>query len=139
MTHDITDLRADGTQEHKQQQFIHDAQGNLLSDGDRQYSYDVMNRLAEVRNADGSWQKNHYDGEGLRAELEENSRLVRFIYDGDKAVLEGTDSSTIRHIRGYELVSSDSEAAKTYDVPKLSYMVLAHSLLPVTSWGASPT
>ena len=73
-----------------------------------------MNRLAEVRNADGSWQRNRYDGEGLRAELEENGRLISFIYDGDKAVLEGTDSSTIRHIRGYELVSSDSEAAKTY-------------------------
>ena len=69
----------------------------------------------------------------------ENGRLVTFIYDGDKAVLEGTDSSTIRHIRGYELVSSDSEAAKTYDVPKLSYKVLAHSLLLPTSWGASPT
>ena len=104
----------DGTQESRKNVYAYDLQGNLLSDGDRQYSYDVMNRLAEVRNADGSWQRNHYDGEGLRAELEENGRLVRFIYDGDKAVLEGTDSSTIRHIRGYELVSSDSESARTY-------------------------
>ncbi len=112
--HDITGFRNDGTQENIRRLYTYDMQGNMLSDGDRQYSYDVRNRLAEVRTADGSWQKNHYDGEGLRAELEENGRLVRFIYDGDKAVLEGTDENTIRHIRGYELVSSDSEAAKTY-------------------------
>ncbi|WP_289804810.1 RHS repeat-associated core domain-containing protein, partial [Dubosiella newyorkensis] len=112
--HDITGFRDDGTQESTRRLYTYDMQGNMLSDGDRQYSYDVRNRLAEVRTADGSWQKNHYDGEGLRAELEENGRLVRFIYDGDKAVLEGTDENTIRHIRGYELVSSDSEAAKTY-------------------------
>ncbi len=112
--HDITGFRDDGTQESIRRLYTYDMQGNMLSDGDRQYSYDVRNRLAEVRTADGSWQKNHYDGEGLRAELEENGRLVRFIYDGDKAVLEGTDENTIRHIRGYELVSSDSEAAKTY-------------------------
>ena len=112
--HNITSFRSDGMQEETQKQYTYDTQGNMLSDGNRQYSYDVRNRLAEVRTGDGSWQKNRYDGEGLRAELEENGRLVRFIYDGDKAVLEGTDQNTIRHIRGYELVSSDSEAAKTY-------------------------
>jgi len=59
-------------------------------------------------------QKNHCDGEGLCSELEENGRFVRFIHDGDRAVLEGTDENTMRYIRGYELVSSDNEAAKTY-------------------------
>ena len=59
-------------------------------------------------------QKNRYDAEGLRAELEENGRLVRFIYNDDKVISEKTDDNTIRYIRGYELISSDSEAAKTY-------------------------
>ena len=73
-----------------------------------------MNRLAEVRNEEGSFQKNRYDGEGLRAELEENGRLVSFIFDGDKVVTEEEDQNTIRYIRGYDLISSDSERARTY-------------------------
>ena len=68
----------------------------------------------EVRTKNGDIQKNRYDGEGLRAELEENGRLVAFIFDGDKVVSEKTDNNTIRYIRGYELISSDSEKAKTY-------------------------
>ena len=86
----------------------------MLNDGNRQYTYDAMNRLKEVTNTDGSWQKNRYDGEGLRAELEENGRLVSFIFNGDKVVTEQSDNNTIRYIRGYDLISSDSEAAKTY-------------------------
>ena len=86
----------------------------MLSDGNRQYSYDALNRLAEVRNTDGSRQKNRYDAEGLRAELEENGRLVRFIFNDDKVVTEQSDNNTIRYIRGCDLISSDSEAAKTY-------------------------
>lgn len=46
--------------------------------------------------ADGSFQKNHYDAEGLRAEMEES------------------DGNVIRYIRGLGLISSDSEKAKTY-------------------------
>ena len=97
-----------------QLQYRYDAQGNMLSDGNRQFTYDAMNRLYEVKNADGSFQKNRYDGEGLRTELEENGRLVSFIFDGDKVVSEKDDENTIRYIRGYELISSDSEKARTY-------------------------
>ena len=97
-----------------QLQYQYDVQGNMLSDGNRQFTYDAMNRLSEVRNADGSFQKNRYDGEGLRTELEENGRLVSFLFDGDKVVSEKDDENTIRYIRGYELISSDSEKARTY-------------------------
>lgn len=98
----------------RQTQYHYDLQGNLLSDGSRRFTYDAMNRLAEVRNEDGSFQKNRYDCEGLRTELEENGRLVSFIFDGDKAVTEEEDQNTIRYIRGYDLISSDSEKARTY-------------------------
>ena len=100
--------------EHKHNEYTYDRQGNMLSDGNRQYSYDAMNRLKEVTNTDGSRQKNHYDGEGLRAELEENGKLVAFIFNDGKVVAEKTDNNTIRYIRGYDLVSSDSESARTY-------------------------
>ena len=82
--------------------------------GETHYRYDSLNRIVEVKTKNGDIQKNHYDGEGLRAELEENGRLVAFIFDGDKVVSEKTDNNTIRYIRGYELISSNSEKAKTY-------------------------
>ncbi|MEE1247790.1 MAG: RHS repeat-associated core domain-containing protein, partial [Lachnospiraceae bacterium] len=94
--------------------YEYDRQGNTLSDGENTSCYDSLNRIVEVRTKNGDIQKNHYDGEGLRAELEENGRLVAFIFDGDKVVSEKTDNNTIRYIRGYELISSDSAAAKTY-------------------------
>ena len=34
--------------------------------------------------ADGSFQKNHYDAEGLRAEMEENGQLVKFLYNENR-------------------------------------------------------
>ncbi len=110
--HDI--LPADLSKTQEIRCYSYDAQGNMLSDGNRQFVYDAMNRLSEVKNADGTHQKNHYDGEGLRAELEENGRLVSFIFDGDKVVNEKDTENTIRYIRGYELISSDSEKARTY-------------------------
>ena len=100
--------------EPKTYHYEYDRQGNTLSDGENTYRYDSLNRIVEVKTKNGDIQKNHYDGEGLRAELEENGRLVAFIFDGDKVVSEKTDNNTIRYIRGYELISSDSAAAKTY-------------------------
>ena len=110
--HDITPT--DSTKYQEIRYYSYDAQGNMLSDGNRQFVYDAMNRLTEIKNEDGTHQKNYYDGEGLRAELEENGRLVSFIFDGDKVVSEKEDQNTIRYIRGYELISSDSEKARTY-------------------------
>ena len=107
-------LQEDRNQPQQIKCFYYDNQGNMLADGNRQYVYDAMNRLSEVKNTDGTHQKNHYDGEGLRAELEENGRLVSFIFDGDRVVSEKDDENTIRYIRGYELISSDSEKARTY-------------------------
>ena len=106
---DITDPT--GTKHHE---YTYDAQGNMLSDKDNTYKYDSANRVSEVITKTGSIQKNRYDAEGLRAELEENGRLVSFIYNDEKVVTEQSDNNTIRYIRGYDLVSSDSEAAKTY-------------------------
>ena len=66
--------------------------------------------------ADGSFQKNHYDAEGLRAEMEENGQLVKFLYNENReaAAEEESDGNVIRYIRGLGLISSDSEKAKTY-------------------------
>ena len=88
----------------------------MLSDGEMSYLYDGFGRLEQVTKVDGSFQKNHYDAEGLRAEMEENGQLVKFLYNENReaATEEESDGNVIRYIRGLGLISSDSEKAKTY-------------------------
>ena len=88
----------------------------MLSDGRNRYTYDDFGRLASAVTAEGDIQKNCYDAEGLRAEMEENGRLVQFLYNEDREVVAEKDYSgnIIRYIRGLGLISSDSENAKTY-------------------------
>ena len=97
--------------------FQYDNAGNLLRDDKAQYSYDAFNRTVKVETFDGNVQINRYDAEGLRHEMEENGRLVRFIFHKGEAVAEQEENSNvIRLIRGSELIarSSDSESARTY-------------------------
>ncbi|MFR8427753.1 MAG: hypothetical protein ACLVCH_09560 [Roseburia inulinivorans] len=48
--------------------------------------------------------------------MEENYRLIKFLYNEDREVVaEETSNGTItRYIRGLGIISSDSEEAKTY-------------------------
>ncbi len=94
--------------------FTYDSAGNLLSDDKARYTYDAFNRTEKVETFDGHVQVNRYDAEGLRHELEEDGRLVQYIFRGDEIVVEEKDNNVIRHIRGYDLVASDAESARTY-------------------------
>ncbi len=96
-------------------EYEYDANGNLLNDGVNKYKYDAYNRMTEVRTGQGEVQVNRYDAEGLRHEMEENGRLVQFLYKGKEVVAEeGEKAGVVRYIRGLGLVSSDSEEARTY-------------------------
>ncbi len=63
--------------------FQYDRAGNLLNDDRATYSYDAFNRQTAVETFDGNIQINHYDAEGLRHEMEENGKLVKFIFSYD--------------------------------------------------------
>ncbi len=95
--------------------YSYDRSGNLLSDGSATYTYDGFGRTAEVRMANGNSQINRYDAEGLRAEMEENSQLVKFLFNEEREVIaEETGNDVIRYVRGLGIISSDSESARTY-------------------------
>ena len=106
--------------------YTYDRQGNMLrekSGEEKKYSYDSFGRMvrAEVPVESPSTREfqvqiNRYDGEGLRHEMEENGRLIKFLYNEDREVVaEETGNGTItRYIRGLGIISSDSEEAKTY-------------------------
>ena len=95
--------------------YRYDAQGNTLSDGENTYLYDCLNRITEVKTKAGDIQKNHYDAEGLRSQMEENGKLVSFIYTDREVIAEEDEAGEhIRYIRGHELLASDSAHARTY-------------------------
>lgn len=97
--------------------FRYDHAGNLLADNKAFYSYDAFNRTAKVETFDGNIQLNRYDAEGLRYEMEENGKLVQFIFNQDReAVVEEDTSGLNRLIRGTELIARNSAAdsARTY-------------------------
>ena len=89
-------------------------QGNLLKDNHAEYSYDGFNRMGKAETFTGKIQVNHYDAEGLRHEIEENGRLVSFIFSDREVVAESSKEDTIRYIRGYDILCSDSECARMY-------------------------
>ncbi|MEK7282503.1 MAG: RHS repeat-associated core domain-containing protein, partial [Acidobacteriota bacterium] len=82
---------------------VHDANGNLTDDGERQFRYDYRNRLIEVRRkSDGEVLSRHgYDGLGRRVWKQvrretapgvfEAENLV-FGYDGEQLVTEASDA-----------------------------------------------
>lgn len=84
--------------------FHYDPQGNMLEEagGDRkEYAYDALNRLSSIT-SDVVIQKNHYDGELLRYETEENDKVIRFVFDQGVLSTENTTAArgNIRYIHG---------------------------------------
>ena len=110
----ITQQHEDHTQSVRECRY--DSNGNMLSDGENEYTYDVLNRNIKTITSDGNTQINRYDAEQLRYEMEENGRLTSFIYGKDRQVeIEENETEGIkRHIRGYDLISCDSTAARCY-------------------------
>jgi len=95
--------------------FQYDNAGNLLRDDQADYSYDAFNRTTKVETFDGNVQVNRYDAEGLRAEMEENGRLVQFIFNPDKeVVVEMEDGEINRLIRATTLIARNTDAVRMY-------------------------
>ena len=92
----------------------YDEAGNLLRDVRAIYTYDAFNRTAKVESFSGEIQNNRYDAEGLRPEIEENGRLVQFIYRDREVVLEEQAEEKVRYIRSDQLLASDAQHAKTW-------------------------
>ena len=67
-----------------------------------------------MKTFNGNIQINYYDAEGLHHEMEENGKLVSFIYHGDEVIAEESQEDRIRYIRTSVLLASDAESARTY-------------------------
>ena len=92
--------------------YTYDGNGNRLSKADRQgltkYAYDDFGRLASTVTAEGDIQKNCYDAEGLRAEMDENAKTY-YHYVSD-------EQGSVSHIiRGEDKESGVSEQGREQD------------------------
>ena len=77
----------------------------MLSDGRNRYTYDDFGRLASTVTAEGDIQKNCYDAEGLRAEMDENAKTY-YHYVSD-------EQGSVSHIiRGEDKESGVSEQGR---------------------------
>lgn len=99
--------------------YFYDGNGNRTHKnqlgGDTLYHYDAFNRTTKVETFDGNMQINRYDAEGLRYEMEENGRLVRFIFHkGEDVAEQEENSNVIRLIRSTELIARSTDAVRTY-------------------------
>ena len=95
--------------------YIYDNAGNLMNDGEKIYKNDAFNRVTRVETTTGQVQINRYDAEGLRYEMEENKKLVQFIFNENReVVIEKSDNSLKRLIRSYDLWASECEPEKTW-------------------------
>ena len=95
--------------------YICDNAGNLMNDGEKIYKNDAFNRVTRVETTNGQVQINRYDAEGLRYEMEENKKLVQFIFnENQEVVVEQSDSDIKRLIRSYDLWASECEPEKTW-------------------------
>jgi RHS repeat-associated protein len=92
--------------------FFYDNQGNLTReeapDGTSTFGYDALNRQIQAVTKDGNTLVSRYDAEGLRAEIEENKKLTKFLYHNGNILTELDKDYTpkVRYTRGNSLVAS---------------------------------
>jgi RHS repeat-associated protein len=76
--------------------FTYDKNGNLTSDGEKNYEYNEENQLIEVKNKTGtSIARYTYDHEGKRTSIITSSGSTYFHYNGDKIVYETNANNAI--------------------------------------------
>ncbi|WP_180364859.1 RHS repeat-associated core domain-containing protein [Selenomonas sp. WCT3] len=95
--------------------YRYDNAGNLLQDGNNIYEYDAFRKTSKVTTKTGITQINRYDAEGLRHEMEENGKLVQFIFNENKEVITEQEGENItRLIRTSDLWAMEAEPEKTW-------------------------
>ncbi|NRT79266.1 RHS repeat-associated core domain-containing protein [Clostridium beijerinckii] len=93
--------------------FTYDKQGNTIKEetttGNNIFEYNTLNQQVKAITKDGNTLVSRYDTEGLRAEIEENEKLTKFIFHKENILVEIDKDYNIisRFTRGYEVVASD--------------------------------
>ena len=86
-------------------------------------TFDKLNQLATTAMPDGINVTDTYNGEGYRVTKQVNSQITKYVYVGDKVVLEldGSNNQTARNVQGTSLI------ARTAGGTTLYYMYNGHA------------
>ncbi|MDO8301793.1 MAG: RHS repeat-associated core domain-containing protein [Sedimentisphaerales bacterium] len=77
--------------------YSYDASGNLTNDGTWKYTYDIENRLTEVKNqSDSTIATYAYDYLGKRISKTVSGTTTKYVYDGDQIIAEYNGSTLLR-------------------------------------------
>ncbi|OOM79262.1 tRNA3(Ser)-specific nuclease WapA precursor [Clostridium puniceum] len=93
--------------------FTYDKQGNTIKEetttGNNIFEYNTLNQQVKAITKDGNTLVSRYDTEGLRAEIEENEKLTKFIFHKENVLVETDKDFKVisRFARGYEVVAAD--------------------------------
>ncbi|MFT8348952.1 hypothetical protein, partial [Clostridium saccharoperbutylacetonicum] len=87
------------------------------STGNNIFEYNTLNQQVKATTKDGNILISRYDIEGLRAEIEENEKLTKFIFNKENVSIEADKDYNFvtRFIRDYEVVSRPDD--------ELSYVI----------------
>ncbi|AGX44480.1 RHS repeat-associated protein [Clostridium saccharobutylicum] len=93
--------------------FTYDKQGNTIKEetetGNNIFEYNTLNQQVKAITKEGNTLVSRYDTEGLRAEIEENEKLTKFIFHKDNVLVETDKEYNVvsRFTRGHEIVAAD--------------------------------
>ncbi|OOM11653.1 RHS repeat-associated core domain-containing protein [Clostridium saccharobutylicum] len=93
--------------------FTYDKQGNTIKEetqnGNNIFEYNTLNQQVKAVTKDGNILVSRYDTEGLRAEIEENEKLTKFIFHKENVLVETDEDYNVvsRFTRGYEVAAAD--------------------------------
>jgi RHS repeat-associated protein len=78
--------------------FTYDANGNMLGDGTKTYTYDVENRL--LTGSGAATTTLQYDPLGRLWRIVVPAKTIEFVYDGDALVYEYNGATVVRYVHG---------------------------------------
>jgi len=94
-----------------QTSFTYSRQGSIILEEDpngiREFAYNSKNQQVKVKCRNGQIQENRYDAEGLRHEMKENEKLLRFVYHRGQLLYEGGAEEKSYHL-GYGIEAARS-------------------------------
>ena len=108
-----------------QASFTYSRQGSIILEegpnGIREFAYNSKNQQVKVKCGNGQIQENRYDAEGLRHEMKENEKLLRFVYHrGELLYKRGKDEKSYHLGCGIEAVSGGGEISYYHRNEQLS-------------------
>ncbi|WP_354092879.1 RHS repeat-associated core domain-containing protein [Clostridium gasigenes] len=105
----------------RKENFTYDKQENTIkeeaNDGNNNFEYNTLNQQVKAITKDGKTLVSRYNTEGLRAEIEENEKLTKFIFHKENILVE-TDGDLNSELESRYFYSQDEQGSTVYITDK---------------------